>query len=169
MEKKIIIFGSLAVLLVGGIFLWMWRSHVMGPDARTSAGGLVAVLSDGTSIPAPPARAAAAKDPENQAVQVTDGLLVSLALNPYPPSVTKSEDFAVTLADANGQAVSDAAIRLDLTMPGMTMPSNQFSLAPLGAGKYHASGRFTMRGPWRIEVILTISGKEQSVFFDVWL
>jgi hypothetical protein len=169
MEKKIIVFGSLAVLLVGGIFLWMWRSHVMGPDARTSAGGLVAVSSDGTPIPAPPARVAAGKDPENQAVQVSGGLLVSLALNPYPPSVTKTEEFVVMLMDANGQAVSDAAIRVDLSMPGMMMPPNQFSLAPEGAGKYQASSRFSMRGPWRIEVILTISGKDQLVFFDVWL
>jgi len=38
-----------------------------------------------------------------------------------------------------------------------------------GEGKYHATGRFTMRGPWRIEVIISIGGKSQSVFFDVWL
>jgi len=112
---------------------------------------------------------AAGKGAENPAVQESAGLLVSLGLNPYPPRVTRSEDFAVTLTDANGQALSDATIRLDLTMPGMMMPPNQFDLAPDGAGKYHAGSRVTMRGPWRIEVIITISGQTQSVFFDVWL
>jgi nitrogen fixation protein FixH len=107
--------------------------------------------------------------PDNTAIQETSGFLVSLKLDPYPPSVANSNGFEVSLTDSNGQAVSDASIRLDLTMPGMMMPPNQFSLVPVGAGKYQASGPFTMRGPWRIEVVISIGETSQSVFFDVWL
>ena len=169
MGKKAVIFGSLIVLLAGVIALMLWRSHIMGPGARLTAGGLVAVSADGTPIPVPVALASKGSLPENPAIQKSGDLLVSLGLNPYPPSVTKSNDFEVTLTDANGQAISNAAISLDLTMPGMMMPPNQFSLEPAGSGNYHASGRFTMRGPWRIEVIISMAGKSQSVFFDVWL
>ena len=94
---------------------------------------------------------------------------MSLGLDPYPPSVTKSSDFEVILTDTAGKAVSGATISLDLTMPGMYMPPNQLQMQSSGEGKYHAAGRFTMRGPWRIEVIISMGGQSQSVFFDVWL
>jgi hypothetical protein len=169
MEKKVVIFGSIIVVLAGVIFLIIWRSHIMGPGARVTAGGLVAVSSEGTPMPIPVAQATAGKLPEDTAIQESGGLVVSLTLNPYPPSVSKSSEFEITLTDANGQAISDATISLDLTMPGMYMPPNLLNLEPSGEGKYLASGRFTMRGPWRMEAIITIGGKTQSVFFDVWL
>jgi hypothetical protein len=40
---------------------------------------------------------------------------------------------------------------------------------PVAEGKYHASGYFTMRGLWRIEVIITHGSQKQSVFFEVGL
>ena len=172
MKNRMVIFGSIIVLVAAGIFLMMWRSHIMGPGARLTAGGLVAVSSSGTPIPfqgtLPPCVNATGTC-ENTATQAVDGLLVSLTLNPYPPSMSKLSDFEITLADAGGQAISDATITLDLTMPGMYMPPNQLNLQQAGNGKYHASGRFTMRGPWRMEAVITIGVKTQSVYFDVWL
>jgi hypothetical protein len=169
MKNKAIIFGSIIVLLAGGIFLMLWRANIMGSDAKRNAGGLVAVNSKGTPMPVPPGQAAAGGLPENTAMQEANGLLVSLTLAPYPPSMAAAGDFKVTLADAKGQAVTGATISIDLTMPGMYMPPNKIDLQAAEAGAYHASGRFTMRGPWRMEVILTIDGKTQSLFFDVWL
>jgi hypothetical protein len=169
MKNRTVIFGSIIVLLAGGIFLMMWRSHIMGPGARLTAGGLVAASSQGTPMPVPAVQAAKGTLPANTAMQEADGLLVSLTLNPYPPSMSKPSDFEITLTDANGQTISDATLRLDLTMPGMYMPPNQLDLQPVGEGKYQATGHFTMRGPWRMEVIITNNGKTQSVFFDVWL
>ena len=168
MEKKAVIFGSIIVLLAAVFFLVLWRWHIMGPNARVTAGGLEAVSADGTPIPVPVALAATGAVTENPAVQAA-GNLQCLGLKPYPPSMTKSSDFEVILTDGNGQTISEATISLDLTMPGMYMPPNQLTLQSDGEGKYHATGRFTMRGPWRIEVIMTIAGKTQSVFFDVWL
>jgi hypothetical protein len=169
MAKKGFFVVLVVVILAGGIFISMRRSHMMGAGSQVSAGGLVAVTSSGTPMPAPAAQTAAGKLPENMALQESGGLLVSLALNPYPPSGTQSSDFDVTLTDTSGQPVSDATVSLDLTMPGMWMPPNQLTADPVSAGKYHATGRFTMRGLWRIEVLLTRGGQKQSVFFDVGL
>jgi hypothetical protein len=169
MEKKAVIIGSVIVILAGVVLLMLWRSHIMGPGARVTAGGLVAVNSSGTPMPAPASPAASGKLPENAAIQESGGRLVSLVLNPYPPTMAETSDFEVRLTEANGQPIPDATIRLDLTMPGMYMPPNKLELEPSGQGRYLATGRFTMRGPWRLEAIITVDGKTQSVFFDVWL
>ncbi len=169
MEKKAVLLGSIIVLMAGAIFLVLWRSHVMGPGARVSAGGLVAVSSNGSPMPVPAAYTTASNIPENTAILESEGLLVSMTLNPYPPSVSKASTFEIKLSDAEGNAITDATISVDLTMPGMYMPPNMLTLEPTNAGKYAATGRFTMRGPWRMEVIITLNGQTKSVFFDVWL
>ncbi len=169
MAKKIALVAIILVILAGGVFISMRRSHMMGAGSQGPAGGLVAVTSKGIPIPIPIEQAAAAKLPENTALQESGGLLVALALNPYPPSGGSSSDFDISLTDTSGQAISDAAISLDLTMPGMYMPPNQLNMDAVSSGKYHAAGRFTMRGLWRIEVIITRGSQTQSVFFDVWL
>ena len=48
-------------------------------------------------------------------------------------------------------------------------PPNQPALDFVADGKYSATGQFTMRGWWRIEVIITRGGQTQSAFFDVGL
>jgi len=160
MAKKLVLVAVILAVLAGGIFfISMRRSHMMGSGP---SGGLIAVSPDGTQMPVP---AAAGKLPENTAMQESGGLLVSLALDPYPPS--SAGNFDVTLADASGQPISDATISLDLTMPAMPMPVNKLSMDPVSVGKYQASGYFTMRGLWRIEVIITRGDQKQSVFFDV--
>jgi hypothetical protein len=166
MAKKVVLLGIILVILAGGIFMMMRRSHMLSAGSQVSAGGLVAVSSSGAPIPVP---AAAGELPENTALQASGDLLVSLSINPYPPSGGGASDFVVNLTDANGQPVSDATIGLDLTMPEMWMPPNQLNLVAGGGGKYQASGYFTMRGLWRIEVIISRDGQKQSVFFDVGL
>jgi hypothetical protein len=169
MEKKAVIIGSIIVLLAGAISLLIWRAHVMGPGARSTPGGLLAISIDRTPMPVPIAQGAAVYLPENTAIQESGGLLVSLALDPYPPTVSKPGNFEIKLTDQDGQANSNAIISLDLTMPGMYMPPNQLKMESAGEGKYLATGHYTMRGLWRIEVILSLGGKTQSVFFEVWL
>ena len=169
MAKKIALVGIILVIIAGGIFIMMRRSHMMGAGSQASAGGLVAVSSSGAPMPAPAAQAAAGDLPANTAMQASGDLFVSLSLSPYPPSGGDASTFVVTLEDATGKPVSDATISLDLTMPEMWMPANQVSLAASEAGKYQASGYFTMRGLWRIEVMITRGSQKQSVFFDVGL
>jgi hypothetical protein len=128
-------------------------------------GGLVAVSPDGSPLPTDPNR----QLPENTAAQKVGNLNVSIALSPYPPVGFQKSDFDVTLTDDKGQAITDAKVTLDLTMPGMWMPSNTLEAQHNGDGLYQATGRFTMRDLWRIEVIVQRGGDKQSVFFDVWL
>ncbi len=163
MAKKGILIGIGLLLIAAAVFISMRRSYMMS-GSSTNAGGLTAVSADGTTIPW-----AGEKLPENTARQETNGLVVSLVLNPYPPTGSQASNFDVTLTDANGQPVTDANISLDLTMPSMYMPPNNFALEAGSGGNYQSSGRFTMRGQWRIEVIITRGSQKQSFFFDVSL
>ncbi len=168
MGKKIIAVGIIILVIVVAVMAMNMRRASVLSQASQVMGGLVAVSADGTPIP-PPANASATQLPENMAVQQAGDMTVSMALNPYPPTGYNPSDFEVTLTDANGQAISDATVNMNLTMPTMWMPPNQFPLTAASNGKYSASGQFTMRGPWRIEVVITRGAKTQSVFFDVWL
>ncbi len=139
------------------------RGGMMG--SGQTPGGLVAVSPDGKALPVDSTN----KLPENTAAQKVGNLNVSLALSPYPPAGFSKSDFDVTLTDDKGQPVADAKVSLDLTMPAMWMPTNTPAAQHVGNGRYHATGLFTMRGQWRIQVIVDRGGAKQSAFFDVWL
>ena len=166
MAKKLALVGILLVIAAGVFFMMMRRSHMMGAESQRPAGGLTAVSANGAPLPAP---ASAEKLPENTAAQESGGRYVSLGMTPYPPSSGGDTNFVVTLKDASGQPVTDATISLDLTMPSMWMPPKQLTMYFVSAGKYHAAGQFTMRGGWRIELLITRGGETKSVFFDVGL
>ena len=68
MLKKTVLFGSIFVFLAAVVGLMLWRSHIMGPGARVTAGGLVAVSANGTPIPVPVALAATGPLSENPAI-----------------------------------------------------------------------------------------------------
>ena len=129
-------------------------------------GGLTAVTAEGTPVPLP---AGSAKLPENTAMQKAGKLNVTLALSPYPPAGFQQASYDVTLTDENGKAVSDASVLLDLTMPAMPMPSNQVEAKYTDNGLYQGTGRFTMRGLWRIVVVIQRGGEKITAYFDVGL
>lgn len=95
-------------------------------------------------------------------------LNVVVTMNPAPAAFSTTT-FNITLTDEKGAAVSDAKVSLDLTMPSMWMPSNKPQAQSLGDGKYQAAGRFTMRGGWRIDVIIERGGVKQNAYFDIGL
>jgi hypothetical protein len=158
-RKIIVVFVALGLLTTVGCMLMGSRSA-----PGQAPGGLIGVSPAGTPV-APPVDGT--RLPENTSTQKINNLNVSLALSPYPPVGFKETNFDVTLTDENGQAVTDAAITLDLTMPEMPMPSNTPNLQHTGNGLYKGTGRFTMGGLWRIEVIIQRGGEKQSAFFDV--
>jgi hypothetical protein len=146
----------------------MGGGQMMGRGMTSSGhapGGLVAVSPDGKPLPTDPNN----KLPENTAAQKIGNLNVTLALSPYPPASFQNGNFDITLTDDKGQAVTDAQISLDLTMPGMWMPPSKPVAQNVGNGKYHATAFWTMRDMWQIEVIIQRGGAKQSAFFDVWL
>jgi hypothetical protein len=166
MAKKTVWVVIIVALLALGIFIAMRRSHMMsGAGVQQD---LVAVSTDGAQIP-PSAdiTSATGKLPKGVVAQRSGDMIISLALNPYPPSAGQPSDFDITLTDVNGKAINDASISLNLTMPSMWMPPNQPAMEFVSDGKYHATAPFTMRGGWRIEVIITRGSEKQSVFFDV--
>ena len=95
---------------------------------------------------------------------------LNLAVTMSPaPAAFGTTMFNITLTDEKSAAVSDAQITLDLTMPSMRMPTNKPQAQALGDGKYQAAGRFTMRGGWRIDVIIERGGQKQNAYFDIGL
>jgi hypothetical protein len=97
MDKKTIAVIAIVLILVLIGMSIMHRVHTSSQPFQV-AGGLVAVSSDGTSIP-PPADAAA-RLAENMAMQRAGDMNVWIAINPYPPTGFNPSDFEVTLTDA---------------------------------------------------------------------
>jgi hypothetical protein len=179
-RKSIGIVAAVGLLVVGIlaviVFIVMPRAQNMLGQGATApgmmggggqaVGGLMAVSAQGTPVVLPVDNP---KLPENTATQKVGNMNVTLALSPYPPAGFQPAKFDVTLKDENGQAISDATVTLDLTMPAMPMPSNQVEAKYTDNGLYQGSGRFTMRGLWRMVVIIQRGGEKLSAYFDVGL
>jgi hypothetical protein len=159
----------LALIVFAVFFMSMRRSHMMGGGAGSNL-PLVAVSKNGEQIPlSADIEAVTGKLADGTAAQKVGDMIVVFSMNPYPATMRQPTDFAVALMDGNGEAIDDATVALNLTMPEMWMPPNQPALDFVSDGKYQATGQFTMRGWWRIEVIVTRGGQTQSAFFDVGL
>ncbi|MBI5352259.1 MAG: FixH family protein [Chloroflexi bacterium] len=167
MMKKIGFVALIALIVFAVFAMSMRRSHMMGGAGAQQ--DLVAVSADGGQISLEELASISAELPKNTAVQQSGEMIVSLSLNPYPPSAGQPSQFDVALTDLNGNPIDDASISLDLTMPSMWMPPNQPDMQFVSDGKYSTTAPFTMRGGWRIEVIITRGDQKQSVFFDVGL
>lgn len=168
MGKKIAIIAVIVLIGFAALAMGIRRGRMLGGAGSNLS--LAAVSTDGKQIP-PSAEIEAATGSlaENAAAQKVGEMIVVLSINPYPATMRQPTSFDVTLIGANGAAVDDAEIQLDMTMPQMWMPANRPALEFVGGGQYHATGQFTMRGWWRIEVIITRGGQTQSAFFDVGL
>lgn len=166
MMKKIGLIAIVVLIAIAVFAMGMRRASMMNGGAGIE---LVAVSAAGEQILPPADVTSVTGDlPKNTAAQKSGDLIVSLALNPYPP-ISGEGEFDVRLTDLNGQSIDDASISLNLTMPSMRMPPNQPVMEFVSDGEYHVAAYYTMRGWWRIEVIITRGGQTQSVFFDVGL
>jgi len=169
MSKKTGWIIAAALIVLAAFAMGMRRSHVMGGAASSNL-PLVAVSSDGKQIALPAdVESITGNLADGAAAQQVGDMIVTFSMNPYPASMRQPTDFIVTLKDAKGKAIDDAAITLNMTMPSMWMPPNKPALNFVSDGKYQAVGQFTMRGWWRIEVIVTRGGQTQSAFFDLGL
>jgi hypothetical protein len=168
MTKKIGLI-AIGILIVFAVFVMsMRRSHMMGSTGAPAE--LISVSADGAQIPiSADVTSITGELPKGAAAQKSGDMIISLVLNPYPPRAGQPSEFDITLTDGNGKAIDNASITLNLTMPSMWMPPNQPAMEFVSNGKYHATAPFTMRGGWRIEVIIKRGADKQSVFFDVGL
>lgn len=97
--------------------------------------------------------------------QVVDGVTIGLeAID--SPRVNAAQELFVTLADAAGNPIDDAAVFIDLTMPAMPMGTNTPVAEPLGDGRYRAGNVvMDMAGDWELEVVAEIAGREHRAVF----
>ena len=120
-------------------------SKMAAMDHSKMAGDKVAAPSVGTHGNAAPAAA----------------VVFTVRTDPAPPRSGKN-DFEVTLKDAEGKPIADAAVSLAFYMPAM--PSMKTDAAPLtsaGNGVYKGSGTVGMSGDW--DVTITASRKGQTL------
>ena len=165
----VVVVVILALVAFAVFAMSMRRSHMMGGGGGSQL-ELVAVSADGAQIsPSVDVTSVIGELPKGTVAQKSGDMIVSLTLNPNPPRAGAPSEFSVTLTDVNGKTIDDATITLDLTMPSMWMPPNQPAMEFVSDGQYGTTAPFTMRGEWRIEVIITRGGEKQSVFFDVGL
>ena len=95
---------------------------------------------------------------------------VTLQVNPNPPLTTQAATLSIqVLLNASQQPVPMAHVTLMSNMETMDMGIGQVEAQSQGNGIYLASVQFSMSGPWRVQVIISLPGEKQtaSATFEV--
>lgn len=95
---------------------------------------------------------------------------VTLQVNPNPPQTTQAATLSIqVLLNASKQPVPMAHVTLMSNMETMDMGIDQVEAQSQGNGIYLASVQFSMSGPWRVQVIISLPGEKQtaSATFEV--
>lgn len=79
---------------------------------------------------------------------------IELVTQPNPVQ-TGNNTFYITVRDDSGKAVDNAKVEFDLNMTTMNMGTQKGTATSQGSGKYAATGRLSMRGPWRVSTTVT--------------
>jgi len=104
-----------------------------------------------------------------EAKKAVDDLSVSLKADRYP-LVKGDNDFSVSLADATGKTVTDAAVQVRYYMPAMPgmAPMEFNATAQAKGGGYVFTANVPMEGGWKVDVAATRPGKPAvTVTFNV--
>ena len=73
---------------------------------------------------------------------------------PTSPRQLDLTPLRVTATRSNGQPIRRARVRVELTMPSMSMPENITTLREAAPGVYSGSCRFSMAGEWMVKPIV---------------
>lgn len=95
---------------------------------------------------------------------------VTLQVNPNPPQTTQAATLSIqVLLNASKQPVPMAHVTLMSNMETMDMGIDQVEAQSQGNGIYLASVQFSMSGPWRVQVFISLPGEKQtaSATFEV--
>lgn len=79
---------------------------------------------------------------------------IELVTQPNPVQ-TGNNIFYITVRDDSGKAVDNAKVEFDLNMTTMNMGTQKGTATSQGSGKYAATGRLSMSGPWRVSTTVT--------------
>ncbi|HLH63891.1 MAG TPA: FixH family protein [Ktedonobacteraceae bacterium] len=94
---------------------------------------------------------------------------VTLRVNPNPPPVTRPTSLSIqVLLSATHRPVSNARVTLASNMETMDMGTDRADARSSGSGTYLASVRFSMSGPWAIQVAISAPGEPTAIaMFEV--
>jgi hypothetical protein len=95
-------------------------------------------------------------------------LAVAVKIDKNPP-VTGINKMDITIKDAAGKNVTDAAVAIDYIMPAMPGMGamNYKTKANLKDDHYLATINFSMAGPWSVNIKINHGGKTQTVKLNV--
>jgi uncharacterized Zn finger protein len=95
---------------------------------------------------------------------------VTLQVNPNPPPITQPATLSIQIRENNSKRpVSSAKVTLESNMVTMEMGTGQVAAKSQHDGTYLASVQFSMRGPWQVQVVISMPGESQtySAVFEV--
>ena len=81
---------------------------------------------------------------------------ILLTTDPNPLRMGQAT-FFIDIKDKAGKPVDNATVSFDLNMTAMNMGTQQGNASPQGNGRYAATGRMTMRGPWKVATKVSMS------------
>src|SRR3989338_9187889 len=80
---------------------------------------------------------------------------ISLTTDP-DPLVLGPANFIISVNDEKGKPVKNAKVFFDLNMTAMNMGTQQGNATSQGDGTYAATGKMTMKGPWKVTTKITM-------------
>ena len=93
---------------------------------------------------------------------------VTVKIDKNPP-VVGDNNITIDIKDAAGKNVTDAAVKVEYSMPAMSgMPAMNYKAdAELKGYEYKAKMNLSMSGAWNVAVKITRGGKTTTVKFNV--
>jgi len=95
---------------------------------------------------------------------------VTLHVDPNPPPITRSAMLSIqVLLNTSQQSVTNAHVTLESGMETMDMGTDHTEAQSQGNGIYLATVQFSMSGPWRVQVVISLpeGTKSFSAVFEV--
>ncbi len=94
---------------------------------------------------------------------------VEITIDRNPPTAFGDNQMEIVIKDKDGKAVSDAQVMVNYYMPPMPRmaPMNYKTEAKMKKGKYYATLKFIMAGPWYIAIIIQHGGKTYTAKINV--
>ena len=94
---------------------------------------------------------------------------VEIVIDHNPPLAIGNNNLEIEIRDKAGNTVIDAQVIINYYMPPMPRmaPMNYRTEAKMKKGKYYATMKFIMAGPWYIAVIINHGGKISTAKINV--
>ena len=94
---------------------------------------------------------------------------VAIVIDRNPPVAIGDNNLEIEIKDKDGKQVADAEVLVNYYMPPMPRmaPMSYRTEAKIKKGKYHATMKFIMAGPWYISIIIRHEGRTSTTKINV--